>query len=172
MKGDDVKSEEHDPFERLVKTLELLKVVRMATQTRGNALVRPAEHRAGFDGHQPVGDFGENMRRGPTFDLLAFQAFQKRGSGGSVTGIRDEVIDEGIRVEKNSSPRGEISKRHGLSHGWLSGPTKYSRAFASPFQGIKPALWRIGMGSGLTLTVTRSFSPSGNGLSGFNTPFS
>jgi hypothetical protein len=114
---DDFQSEQGDLGERLTKAAELLEVLGMTSQAGGDALIGPAEYGAGFEGHQSVRHFRQDMRRCPTIELSMFKALQEPGASTAVDGLGREMVDEDVGIEENRIAGREVRERHDSAHG-------------------------------------------------------
>src|SRR5437660_12580647 len=89
----------------------------------------PSKDLLGFDGHQPVGHLAKDVRRRIALNFLVLDPVQKRGTGRAKCRVRDEMVDEGVGVQKDRCASGDIGKDHFSSaQGWLVGPRRYSRS--------------------------------------------
>src|SRR4051812_4745220 len=110
--GEDLDAELRYVLDRSPKVRQLLNGARLLLQVPHNS-GSPPEKCGCFEGHQMMGNLTENMRRsegknlpvpGTRDQLIACRSEERVGS---------EVVHEGICVEEETFPGGEIGERHG-----------------------------------------------------------
>ncbi|MGC8640802.1 MAG: hypothetical protein ACP5XB_13100 [Isosphaeraceae bacterium] len=90
----------------LAKPLQGLHLGRVVPKPEGDTGRLPAERLHGFERHQPVSHFTEDVRGGDAGDFLTFDAFEQLRGGQSVEGVRLEVVDEHAGVQENGRAGG------------------------------------------------------------------
>src|SRR5579884_4033334 len=153
---------------------ELLNFAGMPSQSVGDALSRPTEAVAGFDGHQAMDRIRQDGGRGEPLNVLLFHAIQEALTGRPVNGMRDNGVDEDVGVQKDGSACRDVGERHSSgAQRWLSSDSaRYSRSSWVPFHRRPPPKRLAAPPTGWMVRVT--FCPSGRGkaCAGLKTPFS
>jgi serine/threonine protein kinase/Flp pilus assembly protein TadD len=78
--------------------------------SRGPRVVGP-----GLDGHQAVGNFGEDCCGRVARDLLILDALEQLAARTAPVGVGSEVVNERVRVDENGVAGNEVKECHGSS---------------------------------------------------------
>jgi tetratricopeptide (TPR) repeat protein len=156
---------------RLAETAQLLDSGRVLLQSVDH-FRRPAELLPSFGRHQSVGDFAEHVGRREGRDLVSTDSFDQFRARRSKHREWNEVIDQRIRIQEYAVTGVQVVERH-YKYSVSSASLRIrSNVSASPVQPIIPAVCSARLGPCCTVTLTFSWSASGNGRSNLSIPFS
>ncbi len=124
---------------RLPKPCQLLDLGGMLPQMRRNPLGGQTEDVHGLQGHDPMGDVADNVRRGKAVNLLAGNPVDELQASRAVAKVGGEVVNQGVGIEEQPAALGNAGEGHGDSRMPNSSSSATRRKVsASPVQRSNP----------------------------------
>src|SRR5258708_7307627 len=133
----------------------------------------PAGQVGGFDNHQLVRQFAEDVRGGEPLKLTVFDPLHQLMTYRPKGRVRAEMVDQDVRVDEYRVSGHQVGKIHGASSGRNSESSAIrSNDSASPVQPMMPYAASRGLSVFSIVIRTCSCSFSGSGWASLSMPFS
>ncbi len=104
-----------DSLNRLLEARELLHQGGMLPEPPCDSRHRLREGANRFNRHDPLGHLGQDVRGGETPDFLVLDALEELTASSAVLRVRDEVVNEWIRIQEDCLSGAQVGEGQGCS---------------------------------------------------------